>query len=261
MNDPGLHGSALCATPRVALTPGVLLAVALHVLVLGGALLAPHFDRAPPLRKPILAKLVALGKPRDAKLLPRKESPPPPAPAAPNSPAPVAPLAPPAAPSKPGLAPAAPVLPAPQAHKFRAPTRQELMDRALAKATGHAPPSASTEKPDPDRAGQANGSAAGTAETAEAGEKYFTEVHDAILENYVVPSVISERERLYLSATIVAWIKADGSLLKHELQKRSGNHFFDEALEVAVQKTRLPPPPPELARSLRDEGVALNFKP
>lgn len=257
MNEPGLHGSALFATPRVALTPGVLLAVALHVLVLGGALLAPHFDRAPPLRKPILARLVALGKPRDAKLLPRKESPAPPAPASPKSPAPVAPLAPPAAHSKPGLLPAAPV------PKPRAPTRQELMDRALAKATGHARPSASKEKldPDPDRAGQTNGSAAGTAETAEAGERYFTEVHDAILENYVVPSVISERERLYLSATIVAWIKPDGSLLKHQLQKSSGNHFFDEALELAVQKTRLPPPPPELARSLRDEGVALNFKP
>ena len=77
----------------------------------------------------------------------------------------------------------------------------------------------------------------------------------------MVPSVISERERLYLSATVVAWIKADGSLLRHELQKKSGNQFFDEALELAVKKTRLPPPPPELARSLHDEGLALNFKP
>jgi colicin import membrane protein len=250
-----LHGSALLAQPRVALTPGVLLAVLLHALVFGGALLAPrYFDRTPTLRKPIIARLVALGKPRDAKLLPRKEAPAPPAPAARTSPAPVAPLAPPSVASKPGLAPPAPPKP-------RAPTRQELMDRALAKATGHAPPTESREKPDPDRPGQANGSAAGTAETAEAGERYFTEVHDAILANYVVPSVISERERLYLSATVVAWIKADGSLLRHQLQKASGNHFFDEALEIAIQKTRLPPPPPELARSLRDEGLALNFKP
>ena len=257
--DAGHHGSALLAEPRVAVTPGALLAVALHVVVLGGALIAPrYFDRAPPLRKPILARMVALGKPRDAKLLPRKEVPPPPAPAAHSSPAPVAPLAAPAPSSKPGHAPPAPPKP-------RAPTRRELMDRALAQVTGHPPPShshsPSREKPDPDRAGQANGSAAGTAETAEAGERYFTEVHDAILANYVVPSVISERERLYLSATVVAWIKADGSLLRHELQKKSGNHFFDEALELAVKKTRLPPPPPELARSLHDEGLALNFKP
>ena len=256
MTGAGLHGSALLARPRVALTPGAVLSVALHAVVFGGALLAPrYFDRAPPLRKPILARLVALGKPRDAKLLPRREAPPPPPAAAPRSPAPVAPLAPPSPTSRPGAALRPPAPPKP-----RAPTRQELMDRALARATGQAAP-ASREKPDPERVGEATGSAAGTAETAEAGEKYFTEVHDAILANYVVPSVISERERLFLSATVVAWINADGSLRKHELQKKSGNHFFDEALELAVQRTRLPPPPPELARSLRDEGVALNFKP
>ena len=259
MSDASLHGSALVAVPRVPLTPGMLFAVALHVLVFGGALVLPkYFDRPPPLRKPIIAKLIALGKPRDAKLLPRKESPPPPAPPSRTAPSPVVPLAPPAPASKPSTT-AMKAPPAPP--KPRAPTRKELMDRALAKVSGHAPRTESREKPDPDRAGQASGSASGTAETAEAGDRYFTEVHDAILANYVVPSVISERERLFLSATVVAWIKADGSLLKHELQKKSGNHFFDEALEIAIQKTRLPPPPPELARSLRDEGVALNFKP
>jgi len=86
-------------------------------------------------------------------------------------------------------------------------------------------------------------------------------VHDAILENYVVPSVISERERLYLAASVVAFIGADGRILKHEFQKKSGNGFFDQALELAIQKTRLPAPPPDLARSLRDSGVVLNFRP
>lgn len=253
-----VHRSALVATARVSMAPGLALAAGLHGLVLAAAILVPKlFDKPPPLRKPIIATLVALGRPRDKALLPRKEAPPAPAPPAPSSPAPVAPVAPPAPHSKPSMnTPAVkPAAPAP-----RAPTRRELMERALARATGHAE-TASKEKPDPDRAGQKDGSAAGTAETAEAGEKYFTEVHDAILANYVVPSVISERERLFLSATIVAYIKSDGSLLKHELQKKSGNHFFDEALELAIARTRLPPPPPELAQSLRTEGVALNFKP
>lgn len=255
--SPSHYGSALLAEPRVALTPGVLMAVLLHALVFGGALILPrYFDRAPPLRKPIIARLVALGKPRDPRLLPRAPSAPPPAPPSRSAPAPVAPLAPPAPSSRPSLAYKAPAAPA----KPRAPTRSELMQRALAQVKGHAP-SDSRDKPDPDRAGEATGSPSGTAESAEAGEKYYTEVHDAIQANYVVPSVISERERLYLSATVVAWIKADGSLLRHELQKKSGNHFFDEALELAVQRTRLPPPPPELARSLRDEGLALSFRP
>jgi outer membrane biosynthesis protein TonB len=134
------------------------------------------------------------------------------------------------------------------------------MDRALARAAGKATPE-SREPPDPERAGSPTGSVEGTAATAEEGDAYFTAVHDAILENYVVPSVISERERLYLAATVLAYIGGDGRILKHEFEKKSGNDFFDQALEVAIQKTKLPPPPPDLARSLRDSGVVLNFKP
>src|SRR5205085_4604421 len=118
-----------------------------------------------------------------------------------------------------------------------------------------------TGQPDPERAGSEKGSAEGTAATAEEGDAYFTAVHDAILENYVVPSVISERERLYLAATVLAWIGPNGQILKHEFQKKSGNAFFDQALELAIRKTRLPPPPADLAKSLRDGGVVLNFKP
>jgi outer membrane biosynthesis protein TonB len=86
-------------------------------------------------------------------------------------------------------------------------------------------------------------------------------VHDAILENYVVPSVISERERLYLSATVLAYIGPQGQILKHEFQKKSGNNFFDQALELAIQRSKLPAPPADLAKSLRDSGVVLNFRP
>ena len=134
------------------------------------------------------------------------------------------------------------------------------MERALARAAGKKTPE-TREPPDPERAGSATGSPQGTAATAEEGDAYFTAVHDAILENYVVPSVISERERLYLAASVVAFIGADGRILKHEFQKKSGNLFFDQALEVAIQRARLPPPPPEVARQLRDGGVVLNFKP
>ena len=238
-----VHTSVLALPPRTSAGPGVVLAVLLHVAVFGAAFILPRwFDRAPPLRKPIIAKLVALGRPRDVHLLPRKEAP---APAAAPAPAPA---------SKPAtdLRPSAPAK--------RAPTRSELMERALARAAGKATPE-TREQPDPERAGSATGSPQGTAATAEEGDAYFTAVHDAILENYVVPSVISERERLYLAASVVAFIGADGRILKHEFQKKSGNGFFDQALELAIQKTRLPAPPPDLARSLRDSGVVLNFRP
>ena len=187
--------------------------------------------------------MVALGKPRDLHLLPRKESS---APAASSAPASV---------PVPAKNPSAPATP-----RKREPTRQELMQRALARAMGRVS-NEPKEEPDPERAGSATGSPAGTAQSAEEGDAYFTAVHDAILENYVVPSVISERERLYLSASVLAWIGPQGQILKHEFQKKSGNAFFDQALELAIQRTKLPPPPADLAKSLRDTGVILNFKP
>jgi hypothetical protein len=134
------------------------------------------------------------------------------------------------------------------------------MERALARAAGHATPE-SREEPDPDRAGSLTGSAEGMAQNPEEGDAYFSAVHDAILQNYVVPSVISERERMYLNASVLAWIGADGRILKHEFQKKSGNSVFDQALELAIQRSRLPVPPPDLARALRDNGLVLNFKP
>jgi colicin import membrane protein len=252
------HKSVLALTPRTSASAGLFLALLFHVVVFGAAFWLPRFfDKPHPLQKPIIARLVAQGKPRDQKLLPRKESPPPPA-AAPVQPTAAPSIAPepPSASTKPTLAPTKPEAPKPL-------TRQQMMERALARAAGKAEPrtAPSKEAPDPERAGQENGSAQGTAATAEEGDEYATAVHDAILENYVVPSVISERERMYLSATVLAYIGPQGQILKHEITKKSGNTVFDQALELAVQRTKLPPPPAAMARELRDSGIELNFKP
>jgi len=235
--------SLLTPHGRMPLLPAIGLAFLLHVVIVAAANWLPRlFDRPAPPRKPIIAHLVALGRPRDPRLLPRKDSAPPVA----------------AAPLAPARVPSTKSAPAATPHK-REPTRQELMQRALARAAGRAEPD--DREQDPERAGSEAGSAEGTATSAEEGDAYFTAVHDAILEHYVVPSVISERERLYLSATVIAWIGADGKILRHEFQKKSGNAFFDQALELAMEKTTLPPPPPDLARTMRDTGVALNFRP
>ena len=231
--------SVLATGQRTSFKSALALAIAFHLAVFAAAFVLPrYFDRSPALRKPVIAHLVALGKPRDPHLMPRRETPPPGA--APSVPRPVLSQD--------------PVKSAPAVK--RPPTRQELMERAIARAAGHA-----DVKPDEERTGQKTGSPEGTAQAAEEGDAYFSAVHDAILENYVVPSVISERERLYLSASVLAYIGKDGHILKYEFQKKSGNAFFDQALEIAIQRTKLPPPPPELARSLRDNGIGLNFRP
>jgi outer membrane biosynthesis protein TonB len=235
---PQPYRSLLKPDPRSGGTAsGFMAAVLLHVGVIAAAFYLPQlFDKPHPLRKPVIAHLVALGKPRDPRLLPRKES------AAPVAAGPAS------VPEKPGSS------------KMTAPprqlSRQELMERALAGAARRT----QDERPDPERAGEESGNAAGTAASAEEGEKYFGEVEDAIHQNYVVPSVISERERMYLSATVVIYIARDGSIVKHVMTKPSGNSFIDQALVLALQRTRLPPPPPELAKLVR-EGVEINFKP
>ena len=253
------HKSVLALTPRTSATAGMFFAVLFHVVVLGAAFWLPrYFEKPHQLQKPIIARLVAKGKPRDQKLLPRKEAPPPPAAAQAPSPA-VAPVIPdaPSASKKPTVAPSKPEPPAPKPL-----SRQQMMERALARAAGKAEPrTPSKEAPDPERAGSEKGSPQGTAATAEEGDEYATAVHDAILENYVVPTVISERERLYLTATVLAYIGPQGQILKHEITRKSGNTVFDQALELAVQRTKLPPPPAAMARELRDSGIELNFKP
>jgi colicin import membrane protein len=251
------HKSVLALKARTPIGLGLVLALLFHVVVLGAAFVLPQmFDKPHPLQKPIIAHMVALGKPRDQRLLPRKESPPPTAAAS------VAQTAPSLAPAAPQLSkkPALASKPEPAAPKPL--TRQQMMERALAHAAGKASTEPkSRELPDPERAGSEKGSAQGTAATAEEGDEYFTAVHDAVLENYVVPSVISERERLYLTATVLAYIGPQGQIVKHEFQKKSGNNVFDQALELAIQRTKLPPPPAALARELRDSGLLLNFKP
>ncbi|MFL5308949.1 MAG: TonB C-terminal domain-containing protein [Myxococcales bacterium] len=236
-----VYRSLLGGDPRIGwLGPGLLLAIGLHVAVVAAAFFLPRFlDRPHALRKPVIAHLVALGKPRDPQLLPRKES------ASPAASAAASGSSKPAVPSKTAAPP-------------RQLSRQELMERALA---GAARRTRDEQPPDPERAGQETGSPSGTAASAEEGEKYFGEVEDRIHANYVVPSVISERERLYLSATVVIYIGGDGSIVKHVVTKPSGNSFIDQALVLAIQRTRLPSPPSELARLVRNEGVEINFKP
>jgi colicin import membrane protein len=252
-----VYRSALVAEKRMGIAGFIAAAVALHVVAVAAALLLPKLLQSDvQLRKPVIARLVARGKPRPKNQLPRKETA-------------GGPQALPQPESVPAVKPSKLAAPVRTSRPTRAkppprkqPTRQELMQRALAMAAGNSDTAArEEERPNAEREGLPEGSAQGTASTAEVGDKYFTEVHDAILQNYVLPSVISERERLYLKATLVAFIGPDGALLRHQVSKPSGNALFDQALELALKKTKLPAPPPELVKSLRDDGVELNFKP
>ena len=191
-----------------------------------------------------------LGKPRDQKLMPRI-APPPTAP--PPSPGPVIPAEP-----KANAVPAPAPKPAPP--RAKTPTREELMERALAQATRGVEQERHEIKPE-EREGSETGSAEGTSTSAEEGDPYFTSVQAAILANYVLPSIISERERMSMKATIDAWIASDGTIVRYQFEQRSGNRFFDDALELAIKRTKVPPPPHDRAAAIARDGVALVFTP
>jgi hypothetical protein len=255
---PSVYRSQLDAPPRIDSRLPLLLAGGLHALVLALALILPRLGHPAPLRKPIVAHLLAQGKPRDKKLMPLKEEPAPaaarpPAAAPPPTPAKVA-VAPPA-PSAPARAPA----PSKAAPRPRTPSREELMEKALASATRGALHQ-EEKHPPREREGSEEGSLEGTA-SSEEGDAYFAAVHDAILANYALPSIISERDRMSLKATVVAFIARDGTIVKHTFEQRSGNRFFDDALELALKRSKVPPPPADRAQQVRDEGVALVFSP
>jgi colicin import membrane protein/protein TonB len=222
---------------------------ALHVAGVAVLLLlrgAPVIDLE---QKPIVAKLVRLGEKRPEQLLPRKEEP---APAA-AEPTPVS--SPSAAPAPapnpaPAVAPKPKAAPPPQA--ARPGPRSDAFGAALARIRKEQ----ATREP---VYGDPGGDPLGDSSEGSPGDRYGALVRRAIQEVYRVPATISERDRLHLRASVVLFVDGDGGLIRWAFQSRSGNAAYDDALSRAVQQARLPPPPPELRREMRDVGLKVQF--
>jgi len=108
------------------------------------------------------------------------------------------------------------------------------------------------------QAGSPEGDPLGDASEAE-GDQYQALVVRALRQNYRLPSTLSDKERLFLTGTLVLHVDGDGRIISHEFEQRSGNAAFDEALERAVRDTRLPPPPAPQRDAWR-RGVHVQFK-
>jgi len=250
---PQTHRTQLDAPMRVGASFPVALAVLFHVSLLLFAIFLPKLLGVRSTRsKPLIAKLVVMGKPRDQKLMPRLPTP--------TSAPPPSPVSVPASPLTQVQPKVAATQPKPSEPKPKALSREELMNRALAQATRGVDQERHELKPE-EREGKEDGSPLGTAATAEEGDQYFAAVQAAILENYLLPSIISERDRMALKATVDAWIAKDGTITRYVFEQRSGNHFFDEALELAIKRTKVPPPPADRAAAVARDGVALVFTP
>jgi colicin import membrane protein/protein TonB len=245
--------SALSRPDR--LWPAVTASVAAHLLFLWLGVATRTPSALEPGQQPIVARLVRLGEPRPKELLPRKEAPPPPAAEAPApDPAPVPTAAPsPKAVAVPSTAPSA--KPAPP----KGPAKPGPAERA-GKPGGARLSSVLSQLKQELQAGRPDGAQDGDAAEAGEGDQYLGLVVRQLRQGYRLPTTISDRERLFLTGTVVLHIEADGRISRYELTRRSGNPAFDEALERAVRETRLAPPPPQLRDLYRQTGLEVVFK-
>jgi len=117
-------------------------------------------------------------------------------------------------------------------------------------------------KGDEEPEGSPNGVEDGNALVAQKGSEYMTKVYKAVKAEYAVPEVISQRERMFLSATVIITVDTRGNLKDFSFEKNSDNPLFDSAIEGAVRRAApFPPPPPELADKYASEGIGLEFTP
>lgn len=227
-----------------------------HALVLLAVGLYTTFVEGPRVKldqKPIRATLVRLGKPRDEKLLPRKEEPPPPPPkkveAAPT-PTPPAPEPAKVAVAIPGVKPE----PAPK------PTPQKGEDRRN-KLFGAFDKFSKASKPPEELDGAEDGDPNGDSATAE-GERYFGLLSSQVRRHYNVADTIPENERMYLKAQVAMRLNRTGEVIDAKLAKASGNTLFDSAVLAAVKKASpFSPPPDHLRDALQKSGIVLEFSP
>lgn len=257
--DKAANPSLLISRPS-PLGRFVTLSLAGHGLVLLAVGLYATFFSAPKVQldqNPIRASLVRLGKPRDEKLLPRKEEPPPPppkqveAPPPPPTPAPHEPAK--VAVPVPGVKPEPAPTPAPQKGEVKGEDRRNRLFGAFNKLSRSKPP----EELDGAEDGDPNGDSA----TAE-GERYYGLLSSQVRRHYNVADTIPEAERLHLKAQVAMRLNRTGDVIEARLARASGNPLFDSAVLAAVKKASpFSPPPDRLRDALHKSGIVLEFSP
>lgn len=204
-----------------------------------------------PRQKVVTAKLVRLGKPRDKRLLPRKETP-----AQPPPKKTVEVPAPKTAPTKPSKA--QPKRPEPRPRSNAAELAKAARRQSLFSAF------AATAKPtDEEVVGEEDGDPEGDSDSAEEGERYFGLILAKARRHYGITKTISPQELIRLKAVVVLYIGGMGELLKEpELSATSGNDLFDQEVLMALKKAApFGPPPAALAETLRTVGIAIEATP
>ena len=236
------------------LLPFLLFSVIGHVLAVVLTLLFSWLFGSPMSsldQKPITASLVRLGKPRDEKLLPKREEEPPPVQMA-EKPVEVA------APPK----PAATAVPIPTKDAKLEPKKDTSKETGKQKDAKKDLFAALNKTGKADEVeGQVDGDRNGDSSKQE-GERYYGLLSSVVHRNYDVSNSIAESERRRLHAVVTVRIAPTGELIDVKLSTPSGNDLFDAAVVEAVKKAApFTAPPDHLRAGLRKNGVPFDFTP
>ena len=258
-----VHGPAaqsLLVGTRLPVAPFLAVSLLGHVALFAAIGAASYLQLGPRVdlnQQPIKASLVRLGKPRDAKLLPRLPEEIPdaqqkasvPEPPKPQEPKPVA------IPDTKAVS-AAPPKKSPD--HSSADRRKQLLNAfgRSSKVSG-----SRTVRTIEELEGQPEGDPNGDSATQE-GERYFGLLRAQVQQHYDVSQTIPEQERLHLKAQVLVQIGRTGEVLRVQLAKASGNQLFDNSVVNAVKKASpFSPPPEHLRDALQQRGIALEFRP
>ncbi len=220
------------------------LSLMIHVGGIGGVV---WFQNRTPRRKPVetvTVELVRLGKPRDPKLLPRK-------------------TAPALAPKNEGVAldTKSESKPTKKRETKKSPEMSDAARRMLNGSDARLDDALSkldSEEPE----GQEDGDVMGTAARSDsAASKYQAEISRALRSRYALPTTIPPSQRRFLEAEFVLYIERNGTIARYEIVKEHSNQTFMTSVETMLKRTKLPPPPRELADAYLETGVGVRFKP
>lgn len=109
--------------------------------------------------------------------------------------------------------------------------------------------------------GQADGSPDGETDVAQQGDIWATAIKACLMRNYTIegtdPSTTRGRK-----ATVVIRVLPTGKIVDYAIKVSSGLTAFDQAVGRAITRCGQVPPPPETwKRSVRQNGVEIEFQP
>lgn len=99
---------------------------------------------------------------------------------------------------------------------------------------------------------------------ASMGATYGRRITRYIKERWIVPTLISDAEKKKLKVKIALKFNSEMTIIDYSIQKKSGNHIFDDSVVNAIELTQkevrhLPEPPESIASRIYGGGLTITL--